>query len=183
MFLQHNASNNTDRIISLLQDQIEFLQEELKSKNKIVNSLIENLSRNDDVFFFWQKEATLKAPENQTNYKQLQNKKTIDSKESQNKNTPECFCIKEKESQSSDKLPEEIARSIVDLATSIKNEKHDVSISNIIIRAGDKKLEEKRCEVNSFLGKLCKEKNYYLIDHSTRIKRNQLNKRKVTFKS
>ena len=52
MFLQHNASNNTDRIISLLQDQIEFLQEELKSKNKIVNSLIENLSRNDDVFFF-----------------------------------------------------------------------------------------------------------------------------------
>ena len=69
MFLQHNASNNTDRIISLLQDQIEFLQEELKSENKIVNSLIESLSRNDDVFFFSQKEATLKAPENQTNYK------------------------------------------------------------------------------------------------------------------
>ena len=69
MFLLHNTSNNTDRIISLLQDQIEFLQEELKSENKIVNSLIESLSRNDDVFFFSQKEATLKAPENQTNYK------------------------------------------------------------------------------------------------------------------
>ena len=52
MFLLHNTSNNTDRIISLLQDQIEFLQEELKSENKIVNSLIESLSRNDDVFFF-----------------------------------------------------------------------------------------------------------------------------------
>ena len=49
----------------------------------------------------------------------------------------------------SDKSSEEIARSILDLATSIKNEKHDVSISNIIIRAGDKNLEEK---------KLCKEK-------------------------
>ena len=69
MFLLHNTSNNTDRIISLLQDQIEFLQEELKSENKIVNSLIESLSRNDDVFFFSRKEATLKAPENQTNYK------------------------------------------------------------------------------------------------------------------
>ena len=80
---------------------------------------------------------------------------------------------------SSDKSTEEIARSITDLATSIKNEKHDVSISNIIIRADDKKLEEKRCEVNSFLGKLRKEKNYYLIDHSTRIKRNRLNKGKL----
>ena len=54
---------------------------------------------------------------------------------------------------SSDRSPE-IARSIIDLATSIKNKKHDVSISNIIIRADDKKLEEKRCGVNSFLGEI-----------------------------
>ena len=266
----HETSNNTDRIIFLLQDQIDFLQEQLKSKDKIINSLIENLSRNDDVFFS-QKTATLKTLENQTNYKQLQNTKNIESKESQNKNTPGCFYNKEKESQkdkqvediskkanknmaivrsldnscnpqktitaddhkndkpkgeknkntifvigesmvkhlngwemskklnanckvfvktfsgakttcmndyvkpsvrsspdhfilhvgtndlSSDKSSEEIARSIIGLATSIKNEKHDVSISNIIIRADDKKLGEKRCEVNSFLGKLCKE--------------------------
>ena len=44
---------------------------------------------------------------------------------------------------SSNKSPEEIARSIIDLATSIKNKKHDVSISNIIIRAEDQKLEER----------------------------------------
>ena len=74
---------------------------------------------------------------------------------------------------SSNKSPEEIARSIIDLATSIKNN------SNIIIRVEDKKLEEKRCEVNSFLGKLCKQKNYHLIDHSTRIKRNHLKKGKL----
>ena len=268
------------------------MQEQLKSKDKIINSLIENRSRNDDIFFS-QKAATLKASEHQTNYEQLQNTKTIDSKENQIKNAPGCFCNKEKESQkdkeeedtckkinqnmaivrsldsncnpqkkilagdhkndkpkgekneksiffmgdrtvkhlngwemskkfnanykvfvktfsgakttcmhdhvkpsvrrisvhfilhvgtndlSSDKSPEEIARSITILATSIKNEKHDVSISNIIIQADDKKLEEKRCEVNSFLGKLCKEKNFYLIDHSTRIKRNHLNKGKL----
>ena len=94
----HEPSNNTDRIISLLQDQIEFLQEQLKSKDKIINSLIENLSRNDDLFFS-QKAATLRAPENQTNHQQQQNTKTIDSKESQNENTPGCFCNKEKESQ------------------------------------------------------------------------------------
>ena len=42
-----------------------------------------------------------------------------------------------------DKSSEEIARSIIDLTTSISNEKHDVSISNIKIRADNKKLEEK----------------------------------------
>ena len=108
--LRHNTkshsqepSNNTDRIISMLQDQIEFLQEQLKSKDKIITSLIENLSRNEDVFSS-QKAATLKTPENQTNYKQLQNTKTIESKENQNKNTPGCFCNKEKESQKDKKV-------------------------------------------------------------------------------
>ena len=53
---------------------------------------------NGDVFFS-QKATTLKASENQTNQEQLQNTKTIDSKESQNKNTPGYFCNNEKESQ------------------------------------------------------------------------------------
>ena len=104
----HEPSNNNDIIISMLQDQIEFLLEELKSKDKIINSLIENLSRNDDVFFL-QRAATLKTPENQTNYKQIQNTKTIKSKESQNKNTPGCFWSKEKESQK-DKQEEDISK-------------------------------------------------------------------------
>ena len=51
----------------------------------------------------------------------------------------------------SNKSSEEITRSIIDLATSIKNEKYDFSISNIIIPADHKKLEE-GCEVYSFLG-------------------------------
>ena len=83
----HKPSDNTDRIIYLLQDQIGFLQEQLKSKDKIIDSLTENISRNGDVFFS-QKAATLNTPENQTNYKQLRNTKTIESKESRNKNTP-----------------------------------------------------------------------------------------------
>ena len=57
----HKPSNNTGRINSLLQDQIEFLQEQRNSKDKIINSLIENLSRNDDMFFS-QKAATLRTP-------------------------------------------------------------------------------------------------------------------------
>ena len=48
---------------------------------------------------FSQKAATPKAPECQSNYKQLQNTKNIDSKESQNKSTPGCFYSKEKENQ------------------------------------------------------------------------------------
>ena len=49
--------------------------------------------------FFMQMAATLKTPENQSNYKQLQNTKTIDSKESQDENTPGLFCNKEKKAR------------------------------------------------------------------------------------
>ena len=63
----HSNEPNTDRIISLLQDQIEFLQEQLKSKDKIINSLKENISRNECMFFS-QKATTLKTPGNQSNY-------------------------------------------------------------------------------------------------------------------
>ena len=52
----------------------------------------------------------------------------------------------------SNKSSEEITRSIIDLATSIKKEKYDFSISNIIIPADHKKLEEEGCEVYNFLG-------------------------------
>ena len=78
----------------LLQDQIEFLLEQVKSKNKIINSLIENLSRNEDVFFV--KGCNTKTPENQTNYRQLQNTKIIESKESQNKTLQGASAIKKK---------------------------------------------------------------------------------------
>ena len=107
----HEPSNNTDRIISLLQDQIKFLQEQLKSKDKIMNSLTENLSRNDDVFFSLKAKNTKNkaTPENQSNYKKLQNTKAIESKESQNKNTPGCFSNKEKESKR-DKQEEDISK-------------------------------------------------------------------------
>ena len=63
--LKHNTKShslkpghNTDRMVSLIQDQKEFLQEQLKSEDKTVNLLIENLSRNDDVFFSQKGSAT-----------------------------------------------------------------------------------------------------------------------------
>ena len=47
----HEPFTNTGGIIYLLQDQIELLQEQQKSKNETTNSLIGNRSRNDDVLF------------------------------------------------------------------------------------------------------------------------------------
>ena len=69
---------------------------------------------------------------------------------------------------SSDKSPEKIVRLIItiDLVTSIKNEKRGVSISNIIIRADDKKLEEKRCKVNSFSGNCARRRTITLLSTS-----------------
>ena len=47
----HEPFTNTGGIIYLLQDQIELLQEQRKSKNETTNFLIGNRSRNDDVLF------------------------------------------------------------------------------------------------------------------------------------
>ena len=69
---------------------------------------------------------------------------------------------------------EVIAKEIVDLATSLKNNQHDVSVSNIILRTDNSKLNAKRCEVNRILSQLCQERNMYLIDHSKKIKPNHL---------
>ena len=141
----HETSNNTDRIISLLQDQIEFLQEQLKSKDKIINSLIENLSRNDDVFFS-QKAATLKASENQTNYEQLQNTKTIDRKESHHKKTPGCFCNKEKESQK-DKQEEDTSKKINQNMAIVRSLDRNCNPQKTIL-AGDHKNDTPKGEKN-----------------------------------
>ena len=81
------VSNNTDRIMSLLQDQIEFLQEQRKSENKIINFIIKNLSRNDS------------STKNSWNLNSLQTTtktRTINSKRIQNKNTSGCFYNKVK---------------------------------------------------------------------------------------
>ena len=73
----------------------------------------------------------------------------------------------------SDKSPTEIGEFIVNLVCQFKNEKHDVSVSTIIIRADDKKLNDKGIQVNLHL------KELFLIDHAKKIKVQHLNKGKL----
>ena len=68
----------------------------------------------------------------------------------------------------SDRPPDLIVKSIVDIASSMKNENHDVTVSNIIARAD--LIKEKANEVNDYLSKICMERNIYLIDHSKTLK-------------
>ena len=77
----------------------------------------------------------------------------------------------------SDRPPDLIAKSIVDVASSMKNENHDVTVSNIITRANH--LKQKANEVNDYLSKLCMERNIYLIDHSKTLKTEHLNGSKL----
>ena len=79
----------------------------------------------------------------------------------------------------SNQTSEVIAKEIVDLATSLNNNQHDVSVSKIILRTDNSKLNVKRCEVNEILSELCRERNIYLIDHSKKIKPNHFNKGKL----
>ena len=71
--------------------------------------------------------------------------------------------------------PELIAKSIVDLATMLKGNSHDVSVSNIIVRTDNSNLYEKGCEVNAHLTEVCKERKLNLINHINKIKLNHVN--------
>ena len=77
-----------------------------------------------------------------------------------------------------DKSPELIAKSIIDLALTLKSDSHDVSVSNIIRNDSDT-LNKKGCDVNAILMELCKEKNIYVIDNSKKTKPQHLNKGKL----
>ena len=50
----------------------------------------------------------------------------------------------------SDKTDESIANTIIDLATSLKNDQLYVSISNMILRTDHTNLNEKECLANGF---------------------------------
>ena len=77
----------------------------------------------------------------------------------------------------SDRPPDLIAKSIADVASSMKNEDHDVTISDIVTRAD--LFKEKANEVNDYLSKLCMERNIYLIDPSKTLKTQHLNGSKL----
>ena len=80
---------------------------------------------------------------------------------------------------SSEKCSMKIAESIINLSCRLKNKIHDVSVSTIILRTDDKKLNEKEMEVNLHLKELSKERNISLTDSSRKIKAQHLNKDKL----
>ena len=87
------------------------------------------------------------------------------------RNTPNHFILHVRTNDlNSNQTSEVIAKEIVDLATSIKNNQHDVSVFNIILKIDNSKLKAKRCEGNQILSELCHERNIYLIDHSKKMK-------------
>ena len=74
-----------------------------------------------------------------------------------------------------ERSPELIAKSIVDLATTLKGNSRGVSVSNIVVRTNNSNLYEKECVVNAHLTEMCKERKLNLINHSKKIKLNHLN--------
>ena len=55
-----------------------------------------------------------------------------------------------------ERSPEFIVKSIVDLAITLKGNSRDVSVSNIIVRIDNSNLNKKRCEVNAQFTEMCK---------------------------
>ena len=76
----------------------------------------------------------------------------------------------------SDRSPDLIAKSIVDVVSSLKTDKHDVTISNI---TQNNRFMAKANEVNKCLTELCFKRNFLLIDHSKTLKSQHLNGNKL----
>ena len=73
----------------------------------------------------------------------------------------------------------EIAESVINLACRLLNKIYDISVSAIILRTDNKKLNERGWRVNLHLKKLSKENKIFLTDNSRKIKTHHLNKRKL----
>ena len=77
--------------------------------------------------------------------------------------------------------PIEIAESVMEQALSLKNENHDVSISNIIIRRD--KWKTKAEEVNVNLKDMCMKNNMFYVDHTKSLKQQHLNRSRLHLNS
>ena len=77
----------------------------------------------------------------------------------------------------SDRPSNLIAKSIVDLAITLKNNLQNVSISSIIMRSDS--FNEKAMEVNGYLKQLCTERNIFLIDHPKTVHSRNINRSKL----
>ena len=77
----------------------------------------------------------------------------------------------------SDKTSSQIAREIIDPATSLKSDKNKISISLLTPRCD--KLNNKASEVNNRLINMCSHRNIAYIDHSSSIQQNHINESKV----
>ena len=77
----------------------------------------------------------------------------------------------------SDRASSQIAREIIDLATSLKSDKNKISISLLTPRCD--KLNNKASEVNNRLINTCSHRNIAYIDHSSSIQQNHINESKV----
>ena len=74
-----------------------------------------------------------------------------------------------------ERSPEVIAKSIVDLATALKDNSRDVSVSIVIVLGDNSNLNEKGCEVNAHLTEIYK-KNKIKLDKSLKKDQNKSSK-------
>ena len=77
----------------------------------------------------------------------------------------------------SDRTSSQIAREIIDLATSLKSDKNKISISLLTPRRD--KLNNKASEVNNRLINMRSHRNIAYIDHSSSIQKNHINESNV----
>ena len=82
----------------------------------------------------------------------------------------------------SNRPPDQITKTIIDLASELKSEKSDVSISSIIMRADKLELNKMGSEVNHHLKDMCRRNNFFLSHyHYKSIKASHPNSSRLHF--
>ena len=202
-------------------EEVYFLQKQLKSKDEMINSLLNQLAKCNDMLELQKSNHSSSSSENKKDQNRNNEVKSVviignsmikhlngwdmskkvrksecrvyvksfpgaktscmrDYMKTSLRSTPNHFILNVGMNDlNSNQTSEVIAKEIVDLTTSLKNNQHKVSVSNIILRTDNSKLNVKRCDVNRILSQLCHERNINLIDHLKKIKPNHLNKGKL----
>ena len=100
-------------------------------------------------------------------------------KPAKRKNPDHCILHVGTNDLDSETSPDMIAKSIADVASSLKSNSCDVSVSSIIVRKDTDELHERALERNKHLEDICIERNLFFMDNSKKIKEQHLNNYKL----
>lgn len=167
--------NNSDKQSTTCISEVKSTKFNTKSSKKNVHILSDSIFKDTTGYEF-----SKKLKNCYVNVKSVSGAKTLCMMDYANpslRDNPDHFVLHVGTNNLSSQDPENIANDVINVAHKLKNEKHDVTVSSLIVRSD--KFKEKVKKVNALLEVLCANNNMHFLDHSNTISEKHLNKSKV----